>query len=110
MDFSPNFPIVQAVRAMQTRRTLQAPPQATMLMQGMGALSVDSMAAERISSGSVGMALAWVAINGLCGYVVGKVLAPSDAKAGKYGLIGIPVGAFTGLLGMAVFAAVASSR
>jgi len=108
MDIFDQLPIVRAIRVQRARRALLplAPTMGLPVGVGLGGV--------RATSTDLGAALLGAAIvmglNGLCGYVVGKVLAPSDAKAKKYGMIGIPVGALTGLLGMAVFAAVASPR
>lgn len=98
-DLVPALKVARLVRERDQRVVLGRSPQLT--MSGFPSLQ---------ASVGVGGLLFLVAIHGLCGYVIGKVLAPSDAKAKRYGLIGIPVALLGGLPGLAVFAAVASPR
>ena len=113
MDILSQIPAVQAYRALKARSLGATPARTMMVRPSMSGLTWKP-GGVTVGEGEIAGVLLFstllMAINGLCGYVVGKVIAPTDAKVRKYGLIGIPVGALGGLLGIAIFAAVASPR
>jgi hypothetical protein len=57
---------------------------------------------------STGLALAIVGVVGYLSYEIGKAMAPSGSKKTTWGLVGVPVGLFTGPVGLGVMALVSN--
>jgi hypothetical protein len=68
-------------------------------------------AAEAVGTG-VGLALlaAGVALSGFLSYQIGKAMAPSGASKKNWAWTAVPVGMFTGTLGLGIMGWVANSK
>jgi len=65
---------------------------------------------SRAEAGAWLYILAIVAAAGALSYQAGKAMAPSGGDKSTWGLIGVPVGLFTGVLGLGVMGVVANQR
>jgi hypothetical protein len=67
-------------------------------------------AEKPMTAGQTVMAVVALSLVGALSYQAGKAIAPSRQDATTWGWIGVPVGLFTGVLGLGVMGAVANHR
>jgi hypothetical protein len=72
--------------------------------------SVVSATDQRMTGGDILWTAAILGIAGALSYQVGKAIAPSRQDASTWGWIGVPVGLFTGVLGLGVMGVVANQK
>ena len=75
---------------------------------GIGQTDPSATGLSRGTAFAVGAAL--LALQGLLSYQIGKAIAPSGASAKKWAWIGVPVGMFTGTLGLGIMAVVSTQK
>jgi hypothetical protein len=63
-----------------------------------------------MTSADMAWMLAILGVAGALSYQAGKAIAPSRQDATTWGWIGVPVGLFTGVLGLGVMGIVANKR
>lgn len=82
-------------------------------MKGLGAdeaLPGTASVMDRASGSDVMWGMAIIALVGAASYQAGRAIAPSRADASTWGWIGVPVGLFTGVLGLGIMGYVANGR
>ena len=68
------------------------------------------VAAPGVTAGDVVWTVAILGVVGALCYQAGKAISPSKQEASTWGWIGVPVGLFTGVLGLGVMGAVSNHR
>jgi hypothetical protein len=69
-----------------------------------------SAPSQRMGAGDIAWTMAILGVAGALCYQAGKAIAPSRQDATTWGWIGVPVGLFTGVLGLGVMGVVANQK
>ena len=65
---------------------------------------------NRMEAAGVALGIAIIVAAGALSYQAGKAMAPSGGNKSTWGMIGVPVGLFTGVLGLGVMGVVANQK
>jgi hypothetical protein len=79
-------------------------------MNGLGEAAADPSGTRPMTAGDVATAAMVIGIVGALSYQAGKAIAPSRQDATTWGWIGVPVGLFTGVLGLGVMGVVSNQK